>query len=109
MLVLRIPQPEIEPQTRIRLSHGLYAIVNPKDYIWLSRWRWKAKKSKSGWYAVRVRRFRGKEYLIRMHREITACPQDKVPHHKNRKTLDNRRCNLENLTPAEHREKHRFG
>lgn len=109
MLVQRTPPAEVLDQTRIPLSHGFYALVDPKDYIWLSRWRWKAKRSNYGWYAVRVWRFRGREYLIRMHREITGCPQGLETHHINHRTLDNRRSNLENLTPAEHRLKHRFG
>ncbi|MBA7654811.1 hypothetical protein ES703_62704 [subsurface metagenome] len=109
MLILRTPQPEATNYSKIDLGYGFYALVDPEDYEWLRRWRWRAKKSKSGYYAVRKCRVNGREHLVRMHREITDCPPDKIPHHLNRNTLDNRRCNLENLTPAEHKAVHRFG
>lgn len=109
MLVLRTPPAEPVDCSRIDLGHGFYALVDPADYIWLSRWRWRAKRSKYGWYAIRIWRFRGKEHIVRMHREITGCPQGQVVHHLNGNSLDNRRFNLENLTPLEHRLKHRYG
>lgn len=103
MIVKREPQPQPESFRKIPLGKGFFAIVDVDDYEWLSRFRWFAKRSNSGWYAVRKTRFRGREHLVRMHREITGCPHDKVPHHLNHKTLDNRKCNLVCLYPYEHK------
>lgn len=102
MIVKREPQPQPKNYRKIPLGKGFFAIVDTDDYEWLRRWRWFAKRSNSGWYAVRKRRVRGREQLVRMHREITGCPRDKVVHHLNHRTLDNRKCNLVNLYPYEH-------
>lgn len=37
-----------------------------------------------------------------MHRQIVGATPDQEVHHKNRNTLDNRRANLQIITPAEH-------
>jgi hypothetical protein len=38
-----------------------------------------------------------------MHRQIVQATPDQVVHHINHNTLDNRRSNLQLLTPSEHR------
>lgn len=93
----------------IPLGDGKKAIVDPEDYDLLKRFRWFCKKSGSKIYAVRKYRFRGKEYLKRMHRDVAQCPPDKETHHLNRNTLDNRKCNLVNLYPYEHSFAHKSG
>ncbi len=91
----------------IKLTRGLYAIVDRSMYEWLSQWKWCAHKSIRyvSFYAVRSsRRSDGpKHRTIRMHREIMglALYDGKFLDHRNHNTLDNRKSNLRICTPAE--------
>jgi hypothetical protein len=76
----------------------MFAIVDARDYPRLSKHKWCAKKSDVNWYAVRGKWDGTRTKIIRMHREIMNCPKRKEVHHKNRKTLDNRRRNLKVTT-----------
>lgn len=93
---------------RIPLTHGLEAIVSPRDYGKLMLYKWKAKKSAGCWYAVRTLVRAGTERTIRMHREITSCPPGLIPHHINKNTLDNRRENLLVCTEFVHKGIHKW-
>lgn len=85
----------------IKLTRGLYAIVDAADYEWLSRHKWHAVKYQGRIYACRSvfipgpkRRLR----TIRMHREIMgALPEEEVDHREG-VGLDNRRKNLRTAT-----------
>lgn len=96
---LLIPFPAL---ARIPLGKGLFAIVDPEELAWLNKYRWFARKSKCRWYALRKFVMDGKEYTMRMHRQLTGCPRDMAVHHKNRNTLDNRKSNLEIIEPKLH-------
>jgi hypothetical protein len=78
----------------IQLSQGKVAIVDDKDYEYLSKFKWYASYSRSGFYAVRSNRQGQKPSHILMHRVILNAPLDKEGDHINGDTLDNRRCNL---------------
>ncbi len=89
---------------QIRLTKGLYALVDAKDYIWLSQWVWCASHESRGtkWYAIRKEAGR----KIRMHRAIMErhygdIPAGMVVDHTNHNSLDNRVVNLEIVTQAE--------
>jgi len=43
-----------------------------------------------------------------MHRQIMHTPKGFIVHHKNRRTLDNRKQNLINLTDEQHKEVHKY-
>lgn len=101
-VIRNIPSPQEAP-CRVKLSGGLFAIVDPDDYERLNRFYWKAVKSSFCVYAVRKYHAYGREFTIRMHREIAKTPPSQHCHHKNGHSLDNRKCNLENLEPLEHR------
>lgn len=90
----------------IRLSGGLFCIVDNEDYIWLSKNRWKAKKSAGIYYAVRTEIRHNEAKDIRMHRYISHCPHLCQVHHKNGNGLDNRKCNLQIVTRDEHKKIH---
>lgn len=79
---------------QIRLTKGLYALVNDEDFEWLNQWSWCASLESRGtkWYAIR----RVKGVKLRMHVEIfkRRCglniPPGFVIDHVNHNSLDNR-------------------
>jgi len=81
---------------RIPLTQGKFAIVDPDDYYWLSRYKWCADKARNTFYAKHHRRDRktGKVIVISMHRQITKAPDSFVVDHINYNGLDNRKANL---------------
>jgi len=94
---------------RIPLTHGLSTLVDPADFFTCGVWHWKAKKSAGTWYAVRSVIIDGKEKTIRLHRLLTNCPDGLEVHHKNHDSLDNRRKNLQPITPEGHQFLHKAG
>lgn len=74
----------------IPLTRECWAIVWESDYVWLMQWKWwawKTKKSKN-FYAIREE---GRKHIF-MHELLGG------NEHKNRNSLDNRRCNLRPAT-----------
>lgn len=71
-----------------------YALVDDKDYAWLSKKIW---HMDNHGYAVRrewIRGGKGKHRSIKMHRLILGCAAGEEVDHINRKRHDNRRKNL---------------
>jgi hypothetical protein len=88
----------------IPLTKGLVAIVSPQDYDRLAEFKWYADKPDNTWYANRWTRSKinpGKQYRVRMHREVLNPPDDLFVDHQNHNGLDNRRRNLRIATLAE--------
>jgi hypothetical protein len=82
---------------KIKLSQNKYALVDTKDYNWLSKWKWSARKGKAGvFYAQRGKFLNGKHLSnYRMHRELLGiCDSKVMVDHINGNGLDNRRKNL---------------
>ena len=77
---------------KISLTKGMFAVVDDKDYKYLSRWKWYY----NGGYAVR-----GFPKRVLMHRVIMKTPSNKVTDHINRNKLDNRIINLRICTSSE--------
>jgi hypothetical protein len=78
----------------IQLTQGMSATVDATDYEWLSSWRWRVYRSKSGtYYAFRT----GSDApCVQMHKAIL---ESKTPvDHINGNGLDNRRLNLRPAT-----------
>jgi len=90
----------------IRLSHGLFAIIDVKHYEKQSRYRWRATRSSHCFYATRKVIRSGHEKIIYLHRVVANTPPGMDCHHKNRYTLDCREENLENKTPPAHKAEH---
>jgi hypothetical protein len=79
-----------------------YAKVSPEDFEELNKYKWYAVNGGHTFYAVRPGyNERGKRTTIKMHRQITRPDKDKVVDHINHDGLDNRRENLQNVTPKE--------
>lgn len=74
----------------IRLTKGMHTLVDECDYERLSQYKWYMAKSERNYYAVR----NSGRKRIRMHREITGAPEDKVVDHIDNDGLNNRRSNL---------------
>lgn len=83
----------------IRLSQGMFAIVDNEDYEWLNQWKWCAQQSHATdkpytFYAVRHIRLGSRTTKVYMHRLILGLCSTEQADHINRNGLDNRRCNL---------------
>lgn len=86
----------------IPLTQGMSAVVDAADYEWLMRWKWYASRRPNGnFYAVRSEWIDGKDFQIRMHRQIIGAPQGVLVDHINRDGLYNRRSNLRICSAAE--------
>ncbi|MBA7692531.1 hypothetical protein ES703_101098 [subsurface metagenome] len=103
MLVESVTAPPPAGCKQIRLTKGLCTIVDADLYNELNRYYWRAVRSFSRFYAVREIRIKGGYRTIRMHRQVAKTPGDRICHHKNGNTLDNRRANLANITDYLHR------
>lgn len=89
---------------QLRLSQGLYTLLDPKDHAWASRWKWCASHESRGtkWYAIR---WDGRK-KVRLHRAIIEqrgieIPAGYVVDHLNHNSLDNRFSNLQIVTQRE--------
>lgn len=72
----------------IPLTRGLVALVDAGDFDWLNQWKW----TPSGAYVIR--RAKGEQRPIYMHRVIMAPGEGLVVDHINKNGRDNRRANL---------------
>ena len=83
---------------RIKLTKGKYAIVDPKDFDWLSKYKWHC--TNYGYAARKIPKKlrKGNEQSIMMHRELCPVPDGMWVDHINRKRNDNRRVNLRPVT-----------
>jgi hypothetical protein len=87
---------------RIPLTRGEYAIVDPADYEYLSKFNWHLAKSPSGSYAARWgRTINRKRRKIWMHRDVIDVPENLVCDHINGIRLDNRKANLRPATVSQ--------
>ena len=108
MLVQKSTIVEKIPLHNIALTGGCFAIVDPELFVELSQYYWIATKSHGKPYAARRVRRDGKSKYIFMHRQIMRTPDYQVCHHINKNPIDNRKANLLNMTPDQHKEIHNF-
>lgn len=84
---------------QISLTQGQFAVVDARNYKWLSQYKWCAdwNKDTQSFYAVRMsKKVNGKQYMISMTREILGLhKKDKQQvDHINHNTLNNCESNL---------------
>lgn len=89
---------------QLRLSQGLFTLIEAEDYEWASKFKWTASHESRGtkWYAIR---FDGRK-KVRLHRAIIERRGIKIPvgyvvDHLNHNSLDNRFANLQVVTQRE--------
>lgn len=82
------------------------AIVSPEDYEWLSNYTWHPVQAHFGTYAKAHYTTKGKRRSISMHRIVNQTRFGFVCHHKNGRTLDNRRENLVEMSKIDHKLHH---
>lgn len=80
----------------IKLTQGQVALVDDKDFEWLSQWKWYVMTNYGHWYAIR----NGDLGSIYMHKEIMKPMTDFVVNHIDGNRLNNQKVNLRlcNLT-----------
>lgn len=97
---------------QIKLTQGLFALVDNRDFKFLNKFKWHASNESRGtkWYAVRFRTEgyagKSKRVKVRMHRVVyernnLLVPAGLVIDHLNHNSLDNRNRNLEAVSQAE--------
>jgi len=88
--------------SRIRLTQGQFAMVDPDDFLRLAKYKWFAAKNGSPFYAVRsIINRAGKKSRFYMHREICNVADHMLVDHINHDGLDNRKANLRPVTKAQ--------
>ena len=92
-----------ENMKQIPLTQGQFAIVDDDEFERLSEFNWKALWNKDirGYYAAREIGGRKNKKTIYMHRLIANTPVGMVCDHIHHNTLDNRKSELRNLSPAQ--------
>lgn len=111
MLVKESPKPKtpnLHGVRRIKLTSGLFAIVDADGFAEVDRFYWIAVKSRHKFYAARRVINNGKSHYIYMHRQIMRTPPGQVCHHESGNTCDNRKINLTNMPVDQHKYIHGF-
>jgi hypothetical protein len=103
MLIKRTPSLPESGSFKIWLNPRIYTLVDAETYEWAHKFHWRLIRSGSLFYAARRFIKHGKTITIRLHREIMNTPPFMECHHKHSNPLDNRKSELENLFPPEHR------
>lgn len=86
----------------IALSGGQIALVDDQDAAWVQEHKWCLTGGKKGRYAGRgVANGKRRRTTVYLHRLILPVPRGIEIDHINGNTLDNRRCNLRQVTHAQ--------
>jgi len=109
MLTKRMPEPIPQNFKTIKVGQKHTAIIDPEDEAEISKHSWFIKSCHGCLYAARVHESPGRKTIIYMHRQIANAPRGFVVHHKNGKTLDNRKSNLQCCSKDAHRQYHLYG
>lgn len=81
----------------IPLTQGLFAEVDDEDFVYLSRFKWRALRAKGSSMIYAARYERGNKAVL-MHREILRIPDHVLGDHRDMNGLNNKRSNLRDAT-----------
>lgn len=93
------------PEVRVGKHH--VALVDEADLERVTQFNWWLHRNRSSTYALAGTRSNGTRSCVLMHRLILQPPDDVHVDHINGDGLDNRRCNLRVVTPAENQQNRR--
>ncbi|GAI88609.1 unnamed protein product, partial [marine sediment metagenome] len=79
---------------KILLTQGRIALIDDKDFLLISEYKWYANKIGDTYYAMTHIKKNGKRETLLMHRLILNVPEKMETDHINHNGLDNRRSNL---------------
>lgn len=82
----------------INLTQGQVALVDDEDYEYLAQFKWNAHKSGVTYYAERHAPVDGKQYYVKMHREIMNTPKGMEVDHIDHNGLNCQKSNMRNCT-----------
>ena len=91
----------------ISLTKGMVALVDDEDFDYINQWKWYAdfRKDRNTLYAARAERDTilgwKRQHKVFMHRVIMDTPEGLVTDHINHNGLDNRKCNMRNVTHSQ--------
>lgn len=85
----------------IPLTQDQIALVDDEDFESLSRYRWRVKKERNTYYAIRDDKRNGIHKTILMHRQILSPPAEMDIDHRDRNGLNNHRENLRIATRSQ--------
>jgi hypothetical protein len=89
-------------------SNGYIVTIDRDDRGLVLTYRWHARYCKPSMYVCRTKRTGNSWNNIYLHRFLLNCPANMQVDHINCDTLDNRRSNLEIVTPGENLRRRRF-
>lgn len=92
----------------IRVAPNRAALVDLEDYERIGKYYWFVQHRRGVEYAVRSVGSGSNRYYVKMHRQIMHTKKGDITHHWNRHGLDNRKLNLENVSPNRHTHIHQF-
>ncbi len=87
---------------QIPLTQGKFALVDDKDFEWLSRWKWYylSNQDRGGYARSNIELAEGKWKNISMHHLIMGMPNEEIDH-KNGNGIDNQKHNLRLSTTSQ--------
>ena len=88
---------------KIKLTQGMFALVDNCDYPEMSNYRWYALKNGNTWYAARNVGKCPHRKKVLMHRQILGALPGQQCDHMNHNGCDNRRMNIRLCTSAQNR------
>jgi len=107
MIMKRREEPPQGAFVELILKGQFRVLYDTDDQHLVTPYKWTIKKSAHCFYCVKRRYLNADANFAKMHRHIMQTPPGMECHHINFNSLDNRRSNLLNLTPADHNELHR--
>jgi len=85
----------------IKLTRGLFVMVDDEDYEYLNQWNWYTNKSRNTYYAARYATKNGKEIVKLLHREILNTPDNLFVDHIDHNGLNCQKYNIRNCTRSQ--------
>ena len=109
---MKLEEPTKSNSYRWPLTQGKTTLIDRPIPRYLYEYRWVAVLWNFRYYAYAYKKCDGSCAQVAMHRLIASTPPNEITHHLNPDSLDNRRGNLLNMTPHDHKQLHgirRFG